>query len=150
VLRGEIRLEKHLEVGRALLERAASAPTRARKRIVASRNERAVHGTAADESAAREPIEDLFGALRDRDQRVRLMFTGKETLHRELGQKGVLDRLGRWPNLELTLLGTPAAETHELTPPWLQRQVHAFLDRVLEDELERLGEGVMLSGLTAA
>jgi hypothetical protein len=45
--------------------------------------------------------------------------------------------MDRWPNLELALLGT-SAETHTLTPLWLQRQVHALVDRVLEDELKRL------------
>ena len=151
VFRGEIRPEKHLEAGRALLERAANIPAHARGRIVASRNgKRVKHGMTADEPAAHEPIEDLFSALRDRETRVRLMFTGKESLHRELTQKGVLDRMDRWPNLELALLGTPAAETHELTPLWLQRQVHELLDRVLEDELERLGEGATLADLAAA
>lgn len=128
VLTGEIKLARHLETGRTLIERAASAPMRARKLIVAPR-----YG----QDAASEPIEGLFDALRDRDQRALLLFTGEEVLHRELSQNGVLDRLDRWPNIELALRGT-SADTHTLTPLWLQRQVHALVDRVLEDELKRL------------
>ena len=132
-LRGELKLAKHLETGRTLVERAASGPMRARERIIAPRQGK----RAAREQAAREPIEDLFDALRDRDQRALLLFTGKEVLHRELSHKGVLDRIDRWPNLELALMGT-SADTHTLTPLWLQRQVHELLDRALEDELKRL------------
>jgi alpha-beta hydrolase superfamily lysophospholipase len=130
VLTGEIKLARHLETGRTLIGRAASAPMRARKLIVAPR-----YG----QDAASEPIEGLFDALRDRDQRALLLFTGQEVLHRELSQNGVLDRLDRWPNIELALRGT-SADTHTLTPLWLQRQVHALVDRVLEDELERSPE----------
>lgn len=133
VLRGEIKLAKHLETGRTLVERAASGPMRARERIVAPPQEEAT----GREPAANDPIEDLFDALRDRDQRALLMFTGKEVLRGELSRNGVLDRMDRWPNLELALLGT-SAETHTLTPLWLQRQVHSLVDRVLEDELKRL------------
>jgi len=43
----------------------------------------------------------------------------------------------RWPNLELALLGT-SADTHTLTPLWLQHQVHALVDRVLEREIARI------------
>jgi hypothetical protein len=138
VLTGEIKLEKHLETGRTLVGRVASGPTRARERIVLAR-QRNGDGRTPDtrEPAEREPIEDLFDALRDRDQRALLMFTGKEVLRGELSRKGVLDRMDRWPNLELALLGT-SADTHTLTPLWLQRQVHALVDRVLEDELKRL------------
>ncbi len=132
VLTGEIRLEKHLETGRTLVERAASVPMRSRERIVARRR-----GKEAVSAPAREPIEGLFDALRDRDQRALLLFTGKEPLHRELSQTGVFEDLDRWPNLELALLGS-SADTHTLTPLWLQRQVHALVDRVLEDELSRL------------
>jgi alpha-beta hydrolase superfamily lysophospholipase len=132
-LRGELKLAKHLETGRTLVERAASGPMRARERIIAPRQGK----QPAPEQPAREPIEDLFDALRDHDQRALLLFTGKEVLHRELSRKGVLDRLDRWPNLELALMGT-SADTHTLTPLWLQRQVHELLDRVLEDELKRL------------
>jgi alpha-beta hydrolase superfamily lysophospholipase len=134
VLRGELKLAKHLETGRTLVGRAASAPARAGGRIAAPRQ-----GKGAVPEPAREPIEELFDALRDRGQRGLLLFTGKEVLRRELTERGVLERIDRWPNLELALMGT-SADTHTLTPLWLQRQVHALVDRVLEDELKRLPE----------
>jgi alpha-beta hydrolase superfamily lysophospholipase len=132
VLRGDIKLSKHLETGRTLVERAASTPMRVRERIGAPRGENG----AAREADVREPIEDLFDRLRDRDQHGLLLFTGKEVLRNELTRNGVLDRMDRWPNLELALIGS-SADTHTLTPLWLQRQVHALVDRVLEDELKR-------------
>jgi pimeloyl-ACP methyl ester carboxylesterase len=133
VLRGEIKLSQHLETGRTLAQQAASTLMSAPERIVAPRQGNGL----AREPAAREPLEDLFSALRDRDQRALLLFTGKEVLHTELSRKGVLDRLDRWPNLELVLTGT-SADTHTLTPLWLQRQVHERVDRVLAEELGRL------------
>jgi alpha-beta hydrolase superfamily lysophospholipase len=145
VLRGEIKLAKHLETGRTLVERAASGPTRVRERIARPGEGKqaagtpGVHGSPERAAARHEPIEDLFDALRDRGQHALLMFTGQEVLRDELDRKGVLERMDRWPNLELALLGS-SADTHTLTPLWLQRQVHALVDRVLEDELERLSE----------
>jgi len=129
VLRGDIKLAKHLETGRTLIGRTVRTPTRARKLATAGGDKQGATTSAQ--------IEDLFDTLRERDQRALLMFTGDEVLHRELSRDGVLDRLDRWPNLELARLGT-SADTHTLTPLWLQRQVHALVDRVLADELERL------------
>jgi alpha-beta hydrolase superfamily lysophospholipase len=145
VLRGEIKLARHIELGRTLLGRVRSAPTRAYGRIAALRRgdetarQPGTRQPGTRQPGAREPIEDLFDALRNRDQRGLLLFTGKEVLRRELTENGVLDRIDRWPNLELALRGT-SADTHTLTPVWLQRQVHALVDRVLEDELRRLPE----------
>jgi alpha-beta hydrolase superfamily lysophospholipase len=132
VLTGEIMFAKHLETGRTLVDRAASGPMRARERVVARRQQR----RAAPKRAPHQPIEDLFDALRERDQRALLMFTGKEVLRTELTDNGVLDRIDRWPNLELALIGS-SADTHTLTPLWLQREVHALVDRALERELQR-------------
>jgi alpha-beta hydrolase superfamily lysophospholipase len=133
VFRGEIQLARHLETGRTLLRRAAGAPTRAGARIATpGRREEA----PPTEPAAVDPIEDLFDRLRDRGQRGLLLFTGKEILRGELAEKGVLERMDRWPNLELAIRGT-SADTHTLTPVWLQRQVHQLLDKVLEDELKQ-------------
>ena len=132
VLRGEIKVAKHLETGRTLVGRAASAPARARKRIAAP-----LRGKRAAPAPVREPIEELFDTLLERGQRGLLLFTGKEVLRRELTQNGVLDRIERWSNLELAIRGT-SADTHTLTPVWLQRQVHALVDRALKDELARL------------
>ncbi|HXB66348.1 MAG TPA: alpha/beta fold hydrolase [Solirubrobacteraceae bacterium] len=129
LLRGEIKFAKHLETGRTLVRRAASAPARARKRIAVPRR--------ADENTAGDPIEALFDALRDRHQRGLLLFTGSEILRRELTERGVLERIDRWPNLRLALMGTDV-DTHTLTPVWLQLQVHALLDGFLEEQLAGL------------
>jgi alpha/beta superfamily hydrolase len=134
-LRGEIKFAKHMETGRTLAGRAVRALLPARARVGTS----AGSDGSAGGQPGHEPIEGLFDELRDRGQRGLLLFTGKEVLRRELTEKGVLDRLDRWPNLELALMGT-SADTHTLTPLWLQREVHALVDRVLEDELKRLPE----------
>jgi alpha-beta hydrolase superfamily lysophospholipase len=145
VLRGEIKLARHIELGRTLLGRARSAPARVYGRIAAPRRgdgaarQPGTRQPDAREPGASGPIEDLFDQLRDRDQRGLLLFTGKEVLRGELTENGVLEKMERWPNLELALRGT-SADTHTLTPLWLQRQVHALVDRVLEDELQRLPE----------
>jgi alpha/beta superfamily hydrolase len=125
ILSGDIRLAKHLETGRTLIGRAASTPRRAHKLA-----------TSEQQGTASEPLEGLFDALRDRGQRALLLFTGEEVLHSELSRNGMLGQLeDRWPNIELALRGT-SVDTHTLTPLWLQRQVHALLDRVLEDTVE--------------
>ncbi len=151
VLAGEIKVSAHLETGRTLLQRAAGAPARVRARLTTPREEAgsgsgsgpasapAPAGGPVNGGADRHPIEELFDELRDRGQRGLLLFTGKEVLRGELTDKGVLERMDRWPNLELAIKGT-SADTHTLTPVWLQRQVHELVDRVLEEELERLPE----------
>jgi hypothetical protein len=128
VLRGEITPARHLEIVRGLAGRAARSTRRIGARVSGSPREGLDRGEAQ---------EQLFDRLRDRDQRALLLFTGSEPLHREFAAKGLLDRLDRWPNLELTILGT-SADTHTLTPLWLQRQVHELVDRALEEELRRL------------
>jgi pimeloyl-ACP methyl ester carboxylesterase len=127
-LRGELTFARHLETARAITGRALSAPLRARQRMTLQRE--------AGEPAP-DPGEALFDALRERDQRALLLLTGSEPLRRDFEQSGLLERLDRWPNLELVLAGT-SADTHTLTPLWLQREVHALVDRVLERELEHL------------
>jgi hypothetical protein len=128
VLRGEITLARHLETAHAIAARAVHTPLRARERIAASRRR---------EQGEADPAEGLFDALRDRDQSALLLLTGKEPLRSNLAAIGVFDRLDRWPNLKLALLGT-SADTHTLTPVWLQQQVHEEVDGALQAELERL------------
>jgi pimeloyl-ACP methyl ester carboxylesterase len=127
VLRGEITLARHLETAHALASRAADAPRRARQRLSSSERAR---GAGAD------PVDALFDSLRDRDQRVLLVLSGREPLREDFEASGMFERAGRWPNLELTVVGT-SADTHTLTPLWLQREVHALADVALERELQR-------------
>ena len=69
------------------------------------------------------------------------MFTQGEPLYEDFEREGRLERLGRWPNLEMRFLsagltdisGTPDA--HTLRPVWLQRQVHEIVDGYLEQIL---------------
>jgi alpha-beta hydrolase superfamily lysophospholipase len=130
VLRGEITLARHLETARAILAHALGAPQRARERLAASRRP-TLAGAVAD------PAEGLFEALHERDQSVLLVLSGKEPLREELAPTGFFDRIARWPNVKLVLTGT-SADTHTLTPRWLQREVHALVDAALERELLRL------------
>jgi alpha-beta hydrolase superfamily lysophospholipase len=132
MLHGEITLARHFETARGLASRATSSPQRVRERIAGFRHESDDGGYA---------VEGIFDALRDRDQRALVLFTGSEPLHREFTTKGLLDHLARWPNLDMVIRGT-SADTHTLTPLWLQRQVHELVDRVLEEELKRLPKGV--------
>jgi pimeloyl-ACP methyl ester carboxylesterase len=127
-LRGELTLARHLETARAIAGRALRVPLRARRRLVLTR--------AAGEPT-RDPGEALLDALRDRDQRALLVLSGKERLRAIFERSGLTERLDRWPNLELVLTGT-TAQTHTLTPLWLQHEVHALVDQALERELERL------------
>lgn len=152
LLRGEIKLARHLETGRTVFERAAGAPARLRARLAQRGG-----GTAAGEplrdpkgarhggsvtrrrhaAAAPRSVPELLDALTERGTRALLLFTGAEVLHRELDAVGALDDPGRWPQLELVLPDSEV-ETHTLSPPWLQRRVHALVDRLLDGELERL------------
>jgi alpha-beta hydrolase superfamily lysophospholipase len=124
---GELQLARHLETGRTLVGKAASAPTIARRRI----------SSAERRPAAGDAVEDMFDALRDRDQRGLILFTGGEILHEELSQRGVFDHMERWPNLELVVL-EDAIDAHTLTPLWVQREAHALVDRAVQAELDRL------------
>ena len=132
MLHGEITLARHLETARGLASRATNSPRHVRERIAGFRHE------SVDEGYA---VEGILDALRDRDQRALLLFTGSEPLHREFATKSLLDHLARWPNLDMVIRGT-SADTHTLTPLWLQLQVHELVDRTLEEELKRLPEGV--------
>jgi alpha-beta hydrolase superfamily lysophospholipase len=129
VLRGDITPARHLETARALAARAVLLPARAARRVRARRSDVQVQAT--------EPIAEAFDALAVRDQRTLMLLTGKEPLTEELARKGLLDQLERWPTLRLVRGGT-SADTHTLTPIWLQHEVHELIDEALELELARL------------
>lgn len=136
-LRGELDLARHLETARALALRATRAPRRLRAWLGAG-----PQGTDAAHSLGRTAeLAAMFERLQERDQHALLLFTGREPLHRELTARGLLERMGSWPNIEIAIRGT-SADTHTLTPLWLQRQVHELVDRALEHELARLQQAV--------
>ena len=136
-LQGELNLARHLETARALAGRATRAPRRLRARL------------GADTQGADPPngldrtteLAGIFERLQERDQHALLLFTGREPLHRELAERGLLARMASWPSIEVAIRGT-SADTHTLTPLWLQRQVHELIDRALEQELARLRQTV--------
>jgi pimeloyl-ACP methyl ester carboxylesterase len=126
VLRGEITPARHMETARSIAARGAST-LKARLR-----------GRGRDPRQGEQdaPVEELFDALSERDQRTLLLLTGREPLREEFALAGVFDRLERWPALRLLLRGT-SADTHTLTPLWLQHQVHELVDAAIRAELER-------------
>ena len=62
------------------------------------------------------------------------LFTGDEPLHDELVRGGEVERLERWPSIELHLVAQ-TVQTHTLRPFWCQRRVHALLDAALAQDL---------------
>ncbi len=130
VLHGEITLARHLETARSILMRA---PAVIRARLPGA------HAQPTNDHKG-DPVEEMFDAMRDRDQRALLLLTGKEPMREEFAAGGLFERAERWPNMEIVIRGSEA-DTHTLTPLWLQRQVHELVDTALRAELERAGEG---------
>ena len=131
-LRGELTLARHLETARALARRAARGSSTVRARLGATEQSESLDRTTA--------LAGIFDSLGERDQRALLLFTGAEPLHRELASRGLLAQAERWPSVRFVIRGT-SADTHTLTPLWLQRQVHELVDGVLEQELARVPAG---------
>ncbi len=129
ILRGEITLSRHLQTARGLWNHAKGAPARAWRRLT---------GAPAASGPAENPLDSMFDALRNRDQRALVLFTGSEPLHEDFSREGRLDRMDRWSNLRLAVHGT-SADTHTLAPIWLQHEIHDLVDSALQQELE-LGE----------
>ncbi len=131
-LHGELDLARHLETARALAGRATRVPRRLRARLGADTQD----ADPPDSLDRTTELAHMFERLQARDQHALLLFTGREPLHRELAERGLLARMASWPNVEIAIRGT-SADTHTLTPLWLQRQVHELVDRALEQELAR-------------
>jgi pimeloyl-ACP methyl ester carboxylesterase len=128
LLRGELDLRRHAATARILLARLVAKIAQLPARI-AGRAEAPSKGSQGDL---------LLDRLRDRDQRLLALFSGAEPLREELEADGWFERLDRWPNLDVVLLGTDV-DTHTFQPGWLQRQAHALVDELLEEELRRDG-----------
>jgi alpha-beta hydrolase superfamily lysophospholipase len=119
ILNGETTPARVLAIGRAA---AAEAPRAARR--YASR----LRGGARRDPWT-ERLERMLDALREAGTRVVLAFSGDEPMYEELKAEGVVDQLGRWPNVELT--GLPG-DDHTLRPIAAQHALHGFLDRELD------------------
>jgi pimeloyl-ACP methyl ester carboxylesterase len=129
VLGGKVAPRRFVEVSRSLATLAARTTVH---------RARSIAGPRCRTETQPDPVEPLLDALRDRGQRGLLVLTGTEPLRDELAATGLFDRLDRWPNLELVIIGTSSAGTHMFSPLWLQRQVNEFVDGVLDRELEQL------------
>jgi len=82
--------------------------------------------------------EALQEALRQLDragQRALFVFSGQEPLYEELARGGGVERLQRWPQVELVRI---PGHDHTLRPPAARRGACAALDRALERELASL------------
>jgi pimeloyl-ACP methyl ester carboxylesterase len=91
------------------------------------------HPVQRGQSAA---IERALDELRDRGAETLLLLSRGEGLADQLRRQGVLDRLERWPNLRFETI--PSTD-HMFRALWLQRHVHASLDRALERMLATAG-----------
>jgi pimeloyl-ACP methyl ester carboxylesterase len=85
-------------------------------------------------SSSNDVLDHLFDDLRDRGRRALILFTGREPMHQEFQREGRLERLDRWPNLELEVI-PGRSDQHTLRQIWLQQRVHESLDEALRREL---------------
>ena len=124
--RREASLTRPLRTARAFLAQVLRAPFRLPGRMAARRRAAAAGGDAVDLA---------FDQLRDRGQRAFMFFTGREPLHEQFERGGRLERLSRWPNIDLRTIPLQT-DTHLLRPLWLQREVHELVDAAIEREIE--------------
>jgi alpha-beta hydrolase superfamily lysophospholipase len=84
------------------------------------------HPVERSQSAA---IERALDQLRDQHSEALLLLSRGEGLTDQLLRQGVLDHLERWPNLRCEEI---PSRDHLFRALWVQRDVHAALDRALE------------------
>jgi hypothetical protein len=65
-----------------------------------------------------------------------MLFSRAEPVLETLRAEGRLERLERWPNLQLDLLPGPQAHTLQLVR--LERDTHRRLDAALDEEIARV------------
>jgi pimeloyl-ACP methyl ester carboxylesterase len=85
---------------------------------------RALRGIGRRRGAQPE-VDTALDRLRELDTRLTLAFSSGEALHFELSEKGVLERLERWPNV--TLVEVPGGD-HSLRPLPAQDAANALID----------------------
>lgn len=86
------------------------------------------------ERAQSAEIERALDRLREQGTLGLLLLSRGEGLYDQLQRQGVLDRLDRWPNLAVEEIPT---RDHMFRALWLQRHVHASLDRELDRVIAR-------------
>ena len=64
-----------------------------------------------------------------------MLFGEQEALYQEFAQHGLLDHLGRWPNLRLERI---PSRDQMFRAQWLQRHVHERVDEALMRIMARL------------
>ena len=88
--------------------------------------------------AARRQVADAIAAfdrLRERGTEVLALFGEQEALYEEFARQGLLEQLGRWPNLWLERI---PSRDQMFRAQWLQRHVHERVDKALERIWARL------------
>jgi alpha-beta hydrolase superfamily lysophospholipase len=79
-----------------------------------------------------DALQDALRQLDASGQRALFVFSGEEPLYEELDGDGGIERLERWPRVELVRI---PGHDHTLRPPAARRGAYEALDRALEREL---------------
>lgn len=79
-------------------------------------------------------LDESFDAIRDADKRAILVFGRGEPVHDEFERDGRLERMERWPNMEIHTIPT---RDHTFRALWQQEQLHAVIDHTMQAEIER-------------
>ncbi len=96
---------------------------------------------------ADDALQDALRRLQDTRKRSLFVFSGEEPLFEELEAGGAIERLVRWPLVELVRI---PGHDHTLRPPAARRGAHEALDRGLELELERASDAQARNSATGA
>jgi alpha-beta hydrolase superfamily lysophospholipase len=85
----------------------------------------------------KDPLDKVLDGLRERDSRLLMIFTPHEQVYEEMRREGRIERLGRWPNVDIRELPGEGF-AHTLQPLPLQHHVNAMLDDAVLAEVQRL------------
>jgi hypothetical protein len=119
LVHGRLSMAGAVGVTKAVIRAGIAAPSR----LLETRRHRMAGGDDMDRG---------FDRLRDNGVDALLVFSACEPLRREMAQRGRLDLVDRWPDLEVRLLdGT--VNTHTLQPPHLQHEVSRIVDAAIEN-----------------
>jgi alpha-beta hydrolase superfamily lysophospholipase len=94
-----------------------------------------------------EALQDALRRLDRSGQRSLFVFSGEEPLYEELDGDGGIERLERWPHVELVRI---PGHDHTLRPPAARRGAYEALDRALERELRHVASSPPSTGGDAA